>query len=72
MDVFISFSRNAEGGSGANDPMNMPPHGTEVFVSKIPREATDSQMLAFCEKLGHKVHSIRLPKDPGNPGQNKG
>ncbi|GAX77450.1 hypothetical protein CEUSTIGMA_g4894.t1, partial [Chlamydomonas eustigma] len=61
-----------EGGSGGHDPMSMPPHGTEVFISKVPREATDAQLLAFCEQCGHKVHAIRLPKDPGNPGQNKG
>eukprot|EP00955_Chlamydomonas_euryale_P066794 359650-Chlamydomonas_euryale.AAC.1 len=54
------------------DPMSLPPHGTEVFVSKIPREATDAQLLSFCESTGHKLHSVRLTKDPGNPGQNKG
>ncbi len=45
---------------------------SQVFISKIPREATDAQLLSFCEQLGHKVHSTRLSKDPGNPGQNKG
>eukprot|EP00798_Chlamydomonas_sp_ICE-L_P000494 gene494-1900_t len=53
------------------DPMSMPPHGTEVFVSKIPREATDAQVRSFCETAG-EVFDIRLTKDPGNPGQNKG
>ena len=52
--------------------MTMPPHGTETFISKIPREATDAQLLAFCQSNGKSVYAIRLPKDPGNTGQNKG
>ncbi|KAG1660347.1 hypothetical protein FOA52_014400 [Chlamydomonas sp. UWO 241] len=62
----------ADHGSDSVDPMSLPPHGTEVFISKIPREATDEQLTAFCESTGQKVHSIRLAKEPGNPEQNKG
>ncbi|GIL72888.1 hypothetical protein Vretifemale_3170 [Volvox reticuliferus] len=42
--------------------MSQPPHGTEVFISKIPREASDSQLKAFCEMAG-EVYAMRVPKD---------
>jgi hypothetical protein len=50
--------------------MAQPPHGTEVFISKIPREASDAQLRAFCEMAG-EVFSMRVPKDREN-NTNKG
>ena len=54
----------------ATDPFSMPPHGTEVFISKLPHEASDTQIKAFCEQCGD-VFATRIPKDR-NSNQNKG
>lgn len=43
----------------------------QVYVTRLPREATDKQVLAFCETAGD-VYSVRLPKDPADPSRNKG
>ncbi|MEW5303581.1 MAG: hypothetical protein WDW36_006260 [Sanguina aurantia] len=51
------------------DPMSLPPHGTEVFISRLPRDVTEAQVRVFCEKAG-EVHSLRVPRDP--EGMNKG
>ncbi|GIL72885.1 hypothetical protein Vretimale_4552 [Volvox reticuliferus] len=51
-----------QGTGDTEDPMSQPPHGTEVFISKIPREASDSQLKAFCEMAG-EVYAMRVPKD---------
>ncbi|KAF5835914.1 hypothetical protein DUNSADRAFT_6672 [Dunaliella salina] len=53
------------------DVLSQPPHGTEVFVSRIPREATDKQVRAFCETAGD-VFDVRMPRNPDSPSQNKG
>ncbi len=34
----------------------------QVFVSKLPREASDAQLRAFCELAG-EVYALRIPKD---------
>lgn len=59
-----------DAGSSGQDPLKMPPHGTEVFFSRLPREASDDQLREFCQQVG-EVYSIRIPKEPGT-GQNKG
>jgi hypothetical protein len=47
------------------------PLHSQVFVSRIPWEATDKQVRAFCEIAGD-VYKLRMPKNPDNPSQNKG
>mmetsp|Transcript_5747 Transcript_5747/g.16126 ORF Transcript_5747/g.16126 Transcript_5747/m.16126 type:complete len:474 (-) Transcript_5747:128-1549(-) len=57
---------------GQDDPLSLPPHGTEVFIGGLPRAATEEDVTAFCTQAG-ELHSLRLVKDPGNPTQqNKG
>ncbi|GLC63757.1 hypothetical protein PLESTF_000070800 [Pleodorina starrii] len=51
-----------QGSGDTEDPMSQPPHGTEVFISKVPREATDAQLRTFCEMAG-EVYAMRVPKD---------
>eukprot|EP00210_Caulerpa_lentillifera_P003170 g3029.t1 len=55
-----------------SDPLNMPPHGTEVYLGGIVKNATDAQIREFCEQKGGEVFSLRCPKDPNFPGQNRG
>ncbi|GMH39473.1 hypothetical protein BSKO_07371 [Bryopsis sp. KO-2023] len=59
-------------GSGASeDPLKMPPHGTEVYIGGLAKSATDAQIRRFCETAG-EVYSLRCTKDPGIPGKNRG
>lgn len=53
------------------DPLNLPPHGTEVFVGGIHRSTTDEQLREFASEAG-EVYSIKLVRDPSNPAQNRG
>lgn len=38
---------------GDVDVLSMPPHGTEVFLSRLPREATDAQV------RGPVIHTLK-------------
>ncbi|CAD7698386.1 unnamed protein product [Ostreobium quekettii] len=63
-----------EDGTGppeTDDFLSMPPHGTEVFVGGLAKSTTDAEIQEFCEQCG-EVFSLRVPKDPGIPGQNRG
>jgi heterogeneous nuclear ribonucleoprotein R len=51
--------------------MKEPPHGAEVFVGGLPRQATEDQLKEFARPVG-EVHSVSLARDPGSQGQNKG
>lgn len=53
------------------DPLSLPPHGTEVFIGGLPRSCTEDELREFASKAGD-VHSIRLSKDPASSAQNKG
>ncbi|KAK9863297.1 hypothetical protein WJX84_005658 [Apatococcus fuscideae] len=53
------------------DPMELPPHGCEVFVGGVPRTATEDMLKEFAERAG-PIFSCSLLKDPGNPGTNRG
>ncbi|KAL4857414.1 Phototropin-1B [Chlorella vulgaris] len=53
------------------DPMSLPPHGTEVFIGGLPRTITEQQLRDFASEVGD-VHSAKLIKDPSNPSQNRG
>ena len=54
-----------------DDPLSLPPHGTEVFVGGVPRTATEAQLTALAAEMG-AVHSVALLKDPQNAAQNRG
>ncbi|KAL6765092.1 hypothetical protein V8C86DRAFT_2461168 [Haematococcus lacustris] len=54
------------------DFMSLPPHGTELFISRLPRTATEAQVKAFCCSLGDEVFALRMPKEPGKTDTNKG
>ncbi|KAK9837452.1 hypothetical protein WJX81_003692 [Elliptochloris bilobata] len=54
-----------------DDPLSLPPHGTEVFVGGVPRTATEAQLAALASETG-EVHSVTLLKDPQNASQNRG
>lgn len=58
-------------GGDADDPLSLPPHGTEVFVGGVPRTATDAQLATLASETG-EVHSVTLLKDPQNSMQNRG
>lgn len=53
------------------DPLSLPPHGTEVFIGGLPRTITEQQLRDFASEAGD-VHSAKLIKDPNNPSQNRG
>ena len=57
--------------AGAEDPLSLPPHGTEVFIGGLPRGLTEQQLRDFASEAGD-VHSAKLIKDPNNPSQNRG
>ncbi len=47
-------------------PPPLPPlPGAQVFISRLPREATEEQLRAFCARAG-EVHALRVP--PPAPG----
>lgn len=56
---------------GGEDPLSLPPHGTEVFVGGLPKQLGEQQLRDFAAEAGD-VHSARLIKDPANPAQNRG
>lgn len=58
-------------GGGGEDPLSLPPHGTEVFIGGLPRAITEQQLRDFASEAGD-VHSAKLVKDPNNPAQNRG
>lgn len=39
-------------GNGGEDPMKLPPHGTEVFVGGLPRHATADQIKEWASQVG--------------------
>jgi len=43
-----------------------------VYLGGIVKSATDAQIREFCEQKGGEVFSLRCPKDPNFPGQNRG
>ncbi|KAK9807940.1 hypothetical protein WJX73_004990 [Symbiochloris irregularis] len=64
-----SGTANADG--SVEDPMSLPPHGTEVFFGGIPRAATEAQLIEFASAAG-EVFSATLLRDQAMPSQNKG
>eukprot|EP01026_Neomeris_dumetosa_P059651 TRINITY_DN5575_c0_g1_i8.p1 TRINITY_DN5575_c0_g1~~TRINITY_DN5575_c0_g1_i8.p1 ORF type:complete len:613 (-),score=154.95 TRINITY_DN5575_c0_g1_i8:108-1946(-) len=56
---------------GTDDPMKMPPHGTEIFMGGIPHDATDEEITGFCKGVG-RVFKTHIPRDPKLTQQNKG
>jgi heterogeneous nuclear ribonucleoprotein R len=58
-------------GNEEEDPLSLPPHGTEIFLGGLPRSCTEDQLREFASKAGD-LHSIRLSKDPASSAQNKG
>lgn len=56
---------------GGEDPLSLPPHGTEIFIGGLPRGITEQQLRDFASEAGD-VHSARLIRDPNNPSQNRG
>lgn len=53
------------------DPMTLPPHGSEVFMGNVDRNATHDQIREFASGAG-EVYSVKMMPDPTNPAQNKG
>lgn len=56
---------------GGEDPLSLPPHGTEVFVGGLPKTLGEQQLRDFASEAGD-VHSAKLIRDPNNPSQNRG
>lgn len=56
---------------GGEDPLSLPPHGTEVFVGGLPKTVGEQQLRDFASEAGD-VHSAKLIRDPNNPSQNRG
>jgi heterogeneous nuclear ribonucleoprotein R len=56
---------------GGEDPLSLPPHGTEVFVGGLPKTLGEQQLRDFASEVGD-VHSAKLIRDPNNPSQNRG
>jgi len=42
--------------------LSLPPHGSEVFIGSLPREASEEDLRGLCEPFG-EIHEIRLMKD---------
>ncbi|XP_038972949.1 heterogeneous nuclear ribonucleoprotein Q-like [Phoenix dactylifera] len=40
----------------------LPPHGSEVFIGGLPRDATEEDLRELCEKFG-EIFEVRLVKD---------
>ncbi|GAB4820056.1 hypothetical protein N2152v2_007102 [Parachlorella kessleri] len=53
------------------DPLSLPPHGTEIFIGGLPRAVTDGELHDFAAQAG-EVFSAQLIKDPQNPANNRG
>ena len=53
------------------DPLSLPPYGTEVFIGGIPIEATEEQLMAFSGQVG-EVFRVNLAKDQHKPDQHRG
>lgn len=67
-----SQSSTAKNMAGGADPLEEPPHGSEVFVGGIPKASTvtDEELLEFAE-AGGEVYSCAVLTDPTS-GQNRG
>ncbi|RYR52861.1 hypothetical protein Ahy_A06g027727 isoform B [Arachis hypogaea] len=48
----------------------LPPHGSEVFIGGLPRDANEDDLKALCEPMGD-VLEVRLMKDK-DTGENRG
>ncbi|PON75495.1 Splicing factor-like protein [Parasponia andersonii] len=50
--------------------LDLPPHGSEVFIGGLPREVTEEDLRDLCDNIGD-ILEIRLMKDR-ETGENKG
>lgn len=50
--------------------LSLPPHGSEIFIGSLPRDASEEDLRGLCEPFG-EIHEIRLMKDEGKT-ENKG
>ncbi|XP_068635280.1 heterogeneous nuclear ribonucleoprotein Q-like [Aristolochia californica] len=48
----------------------LPPHGSEIFIGGLPREATEEDLRGLCEPIGD-IFEVRLMKDKDR-NENKG
>lgn len=62
---------SAEAVTTEEDPLSLPPHGSEVFMGGLNRSATDWQIREFASEVG-EVYSIKMIRDQTNPDHNKG
>eukprot|EP01018_Ginkgo_biloba_P013295 Gb_21901 [translate_table: standard] len=53
-----------------SDLLSHPPHGSEIFIGGVPREATEEDLRSLCETYGD-IYEIRLMKSK-EKGENKG
>lgn len=53
------------------DPLALPPHGTEVFFGGLHRSANEDQLREFASEAG-EVFAVKLKRDPANPALNRG
>eukprot|EP01018_Ginkgo_biloba_P010827 Gb_14828 [translate_table: standard] len=77
-DTVEDVAPTTEGGSQSidkkelnkdDDPLTRPPHGSEVFVGNLPRDATEADLRALCEKCG-EIYDVSIKADR-NKLQNK-
>lgn len=44
--------RHGDGAQEHEDPLSLPPHGTELFIGGVPRGATEDELRQFAEQAG--------------------
>ncbi|KAM7260902.1 hypothetical protein ACFE04_026377 [Oxalis oulophora] len=50
--------------------LSLPPHGSEVFIGGVPKDASEEDLRDICEPIG-EVFEVRIMKDK-DTGENKG
>lgn len=53
-----------------NELLTLPPHGSEVFIGGLPRDANEEDLRTLCEPFG-EIFEVRLMKDK-DKGESKG
>ncbi|CAF0769137.1 unnamed protein product [Didymodactylos carnosus] len=67
--IEITAGQRKYGGPPPDGP-ERPPHNSEIFVGKIPREVFEDEIIPLCEEAG-KIWDLRLMIDPSS-GYTKG
>lgn len=69
-DEQTKVSRDEEDAEKHAELLALPPHGSEVFIGGVPRDASEEDLRGLCEPFG-KISEVRLVKDKDKK-ENKG